>query len=173
VLLFGGEWPVPCFPQPVPGPCAVRNALCYANRTRSGYDFVSVRPQAGYTYEPHRTWTWNSATAPGVERVLDRVRRRDLRWIRQSAPGAIVRAAYEVSWTYGLQSDEALIVFVAEPRQGASLTLSLQGTMSGSLLDPKTGKEILPVRVETAPRDLVEVELPAGRAVVLALGRER
>jgi hypothetical protein len=173
VLLFGGQWPVPCVPQSVPGPCGARNALCYANRTRSGYVFVPVRPQAFNTLEPHRVWTWNEASALGVERILDRVEWRNLRWIRLGAPGAMVRDAHEVSWAYELQSDEALVALVAEPREGASLTLSLPGIMSGSLLDQKTGKEILPVRVETAPQDLVGLELPTGRSVVLVLHRGR
>jgi hypothetical protein len=173
VLLFGGQWPVPCLPQPVPEPCRARNALCYANRTRGGYAFVPVRPPAGYKLEPHRTWTWNEASAPGIERILHRVSQLDLRWIRQGVQGAMVREARQVAWAYGLQGDEALIVLVAEPREGANLTLSLPGTMTGSLLDLKTEKEILPLRVVTAPRDLVGLDLPAGRTVVLVLTGER
>jgi hypothetical protein len=156
----------------VPGRCVVQDALCYANRTRSGFVFVSVQPPAGYKYESHRTWTWNSASAPGVEQALDQVRWRELRWIRRAAPGAMVRAAYEVSWTYELQSTEVLAVFVAQPRQGASLTLRLPGSMRGSLLDPDTGKEIVPVHVETVPQELVRLGVPPGRAVVLALHRD-
>ena len=173
VLLVGGQWPVPCYPEPVPEACGSRHALCYANRRGVGYDFVRVLPPAGYSFEQRRTWTWNPATAPGVERVLERLRWRDLRWIRQSAPGAMVRAAYRVAWTYGLQSDEELLVYVAEPRRGASLTLWLPGTMTGSIVNPDTGDEIQPIRIETRPGDRVGLELPAGRAIVLALGRNR
>jgi len=174
VLVIGGQWPVPCPPQPVPPMCGTPHALCYANRTEGGYDFVRVAPPAGYSLERRRTWVWDPASREGVERVLERLRWRDLRWIRQSAPGAMVRAAYKVAWTYGLQSDEELLVYVAEPRLGASITLRLPGTMTGSLVDPRTGDEIQPVRIEAPPSDLVGLDLPTGRAAaVLVLSRSR
>src|SRR5450759_2560445 len=174
VLLIGGQWPVPCYSQSIPGACGTPNALCYGNLKDGGYHFVRVPRPADYDFERRRTWTWNSASARGIVRVLERLRWRDLRWIRQSAPGAMVRAAYNVSWTYGLQSDEQLLVYVAEPRQGARLELRLPGTMTGSLIDPATGDDIQPVQIGTPLTGLVGVELPAGRAaIVVALCRRR
>jgi hypothetical protein len=173
VLVSDGRWPVPCAPQAVPEPCGVPNALCYANRTRSGYAFVPVEALARYPFERHQVWTWTAASMADVERILGRVSWRNLRWIRQSAPGAKVRASRELSWTYGLQSDEALVVYVAGPRQGASLTLSLAGSMSGWWMNPGTGEVTAPVRVEPAGRALVPLEIPAGRAAVLVLRRDR
>jgi hypothetical protein len=174
VLLIGGQWPVPCFPQPAPRICGTQNALCYANRQDGSYSFVRVAPPAGYSFERHRTWMWDTTSTQGVERILKGLRWRDLRRIRQSAPGAMVRATSAVSWTYGLQSDEELLVYVAEPRQGASLTLRLPGTMTGSLVDPETGDEIQPVRIESRPGDLVRLSLPARPgAIVLTLTRSR
>jgi hypothetical protein len=173
VLLIGGQWPVPCFPQPVPSICGTPDALCYGNRKEGGYDFVRVPPPVPYTFERQGTWVWNAASRRGVERILERLRWWDLRRIPRSAPGAMVLDAHRVSWTYGLQSDEELLVYVAEPRQGASLTLRLPGTMTGSLLDPDTGDEIQPIRIETRPWDLTRLDLPASRAAALALSRSR
>ena len=70
--------------------------------------------------------------------------------------------------------DEQLLVYVAEPRQGARLELRLPGTMTGSLIDPATGDDIQPVQIGTPLTGLVGVELPAGRAaIVVALCRRR
>ena len=173
VLLYSGRWPVPCVPQAVPSPCDGRDVLCYANRTGGEYDFVRVQPQAGYTCEPHRMWTWDLISAPAVERILERVASKELRWIRRSDREAMVRASYEAAWVHELHSDEALIAYVAVPREGASLTLSLPGRMSGSLMDPDTAKDIRPVRLDPAPGDLVALDLPLARAVVLVLQRDR
>ena len=172
VLLIEGQWPVPCTPQSVSQACGQRNAICYANRTESGYDFVRVPPPYGASaFARQGAWVWDLTSKPRVEEILRRLRWRDLRMVRQSAPGAMVRAAYEVSWTYGLQSDAELLVYVSEPRQGASLTLRLPGTMAGSLVDPGTGDDIQPLRVDTGPWELARLDLPPRRAVVVMLRR--
>lgn len=173
VLLVGGQWPVPCPPQSVPSMCAPPDALCYANRGRSGYDFVHVPPPRFYTFERRRTWIWNAPAAGGIERILKRVRWRDLRQVARSAPGVMLLDADRVSWTYGLESEQELLVYVRQPRQGASLTLLLRATMVGSLLDAETGDEIQPLRIEGRPSELTRLIIPPGRAVALALRRSR
>jgi hypothetical protein len=81
--------------------------------------------------------------------------------------------ADRVSWTYGLESEQELLVYVRQPRQGASLTLLLRATMVGSLLDAETGDEIQPLRIEGRPSELTRLIIPPGRAVALALRRSR
>jgi hypothetical protein len=170
VLLIGGQWPVPCDPQSSPSACDRSDALCYANRNPDGYDFVQVTPPYGASTLPRQeAWVWNPASRPQIEGMLQRMRRRDLRLVRPSTPGAMVRAAHGVSWTYGLQSDDQLLVFVSEPRNGASLTLRLPGTMVGSLLDPHTGNDIQTIRIDTRPWELTRLNLPHRPAVVVAL----
>jgi len=172
VLLIGGQWPVPCPPQATPPACGTPDAICYANRTTSGYGFVRAPPPYGAAaFARQGAWVWNTATKPQVEQILQRVRWRDLRLVLPSAPGSMVRAAHEVSWTYGLQSDDELLVYVSEPEQGASLTLRLPGTMVGSLVDPDTGNDIQPVRLDTSPWALTRLSLPPRTAIVVALRR--
>jgi hypothetical protein len=62
---------------------------------------------------------------------------------------------------------------VSEPRQGASLTLRLPGTMVGSLVDPDTGHDIQPIRIDTSPWALTRLNLPPRTAIVVALRRLR
>jgi len=173
VLLIGGLWPVPCPPQTVPSICAIPDALCYANRARSGYDFVHVPPPAFYTFEGRRTWTWDAPAAAGIERVLKRVQWRDLRQIARSGQGVMLLDADKLSWTYGLESEQELLVYVRQPRQNASLTLRLPATMVGALVNAETGDEIQPLRIEGHPSELIRLSIPPGRAVALVLSRSR
>jgi hypothetical protein len=55
-VLLSGEgtpsvrWPIPCQPLPVPTACTAAGALCYANRSRGGYEFVAPPRQPGFRY---------------------------------------------------------------------------------------------------------------------------
>jgi hypothetical protein len=64
LLLIGRDdtqpmWPFPCFPELVPPQCLVRNALCYANRSGSTYEFARVPTPSysNYQFEPEAVWT--------------------------------------------------------------------------------------------------------------------
>jgi len=173
VLLVGGQWPVPCPPQPVPPICAPPDALCYANRAGTGYDFVHVPPPRFYTFERRRTWFWNAPASGGIERVLKMVQWRDLRQVARSAPGVMLLDADKVSWTYGLESAQEMLVYVRQPRQGASLTLRLPDTMVGALVDAETGDQLQPLRIEGRPSEIIKLSVPPGRAVALVLRRSR
>ena len=114
---------------------------------------------------------WTTATRPQAERVLQRLRWQDLRLVRQSSPGAMVRAAHDVSWAQGLQSDDEPLVYVSRPRQDASLTLRLPGSMGGSLVDPDSGEDIQSVRIDSRPWEIKRLNLPPRGAVVVVLRR--
>ena len=175
VLLAGGAWPVPCLPQPVPPACRAPDSLCYANRANGRYAFVPLALRASYTFERQRprTWEWAEDPESAVQRALARLNWAALRQFSQSAPGAMVRATRNVPWTYGLQGDTQLLLYLARPQPDASVTLRLPGTMAGSLLDPEAGGEIRAVRIETRPWDFSVLPVPSGRAVVLVLSRAR
>jgi hypothetical protein len=168
-LLIGGQWPAPCYPHPVQGVCGSREVLCYANRHEDGYAFMPVATPLAYIFDRQQTWVWSQDPESAVQHTLGRLRWQDLRPLSQSAPGAMVRAAQNVAWTYGLQSDDELLVYMARPQHDASITLRLPETMAGSLLDPEAGNEIQPLRIDTRPWDLTTLPVPPGRAVVLVL----
>ncbi len=172
-LLLGGQWPAPCYPHAVPPACTSREVLCYANRGEGGYAFIPVARPLACTFDLQLQWAWSQAPGSAVQRTLARLRWQNLRRISPSAPGAMIRSATNVSWMYGLQSNEEFLVYMAQPRQDAILTLRLPGTMAGSLLDPEAGHEIQAVRIDTRPWDLTTVAVPPGRAVALVLTRVR
>jgi hypothetical protein len=153
--------------------CAPPDALCYANRGRSGYDFVPVPPPHFYKFERRRTWTWTAPAAPGIERVLNWVQWRDLRQMARSAPGAMLLDANGVSWTYGLESEQELLVYVRQPQPGASLTLRLPATMVGALLDAETGDQIESLRLDGHTPELTVLSIPTSRAIAVVLRRSR
>jgi hypothetical protein len=168
-LLIGGQWPVPCWPQPAPSECARPDALCYANRGKDGYEFTQVAAPHRYTFKREGIWIWTAPSASGIERVLQRVRWRDLRLVPGSATDAVVRGSDGVSWTYELQNGQDLLVYVGHPTEGAALHLRLPETMTGVLLDADTGDEIQSLRIEGRPAELTRLIIPPGPAVVLAL----
>jgi hypothetical protein len=172
-LLIGGQWPAPCYPHAVAAACSPPEALCYANRRGDAYTFVPVAWPQAYPFERRLRWAWSQAPESAVQRALARLRWRTLRGVAPSAPGAMVRSATNVTWLYGLQSDEALLVYLSEPSRDASLALRLPGRMEGSLLDPEEGHEIRPIRIDARPWDMTIVPIPPGRsaAVVLTLVR--
>lgn len=47
-LLQGGQWPVACPAFPVPETCAAEGVLCYANRTKKGYEFRLTSRRGGW-----------------------------------------------------------------------------------------------------------------------------
>ncbi len=81
----------------------------------------------------------------------------------------MVRDAQNVSWTYELESERDLLVYVRQPMPGAGLTLLLPGGMTGAILDAETGDEVEPVHIEAAGHS--RLEIPAGRTVAVALSR--
>jgi len=175
VLLAGGSWPVPCFPRDVPATCGSPTSLCYANRNTGGYAFVELARAPAYPFDRERqqTWVWSQDPESRVQDTLSRLRWQDLRRVTQSSPGAMVRATHNVSWTYGMQSETELLLYMARPQHDARVTLRLPGPMAGALLDPEVGNEIQSVRIDTQPWDLVTLPVPPGRAVVLVLIRIR
>jgi hypothetical protein len=173
VLLIDGNWPVPCRPERAPPWCATAGTLCYANRDGPGYVFVPAADPAGYPFERRRTWVWDASSAPGIERILRRVDWRTMRLVAPGEPGAMQRYAENVGWTYGIENDRGLLVYVRQPRAGATLTLAVPRPMTGALFDAETGEQIEPLRVEGRPPGEATVAIPGRRAVALALAAER
>jgi hypothetical protein len=133
-----------------------------------------VAMPAAYVFDRQQGWVWSQAPESAVQRTLARLRWRDLHPIAQSSPGAMVLGAQDVSWTYGLQSDEDVLFYMTQPAPGASVTLCLPATMEGALLDPEAGHEVRQIRIEMRrPWDIRIVALPPGRDVVLMLSRVR
>jgi len=173
VLLIDGKWPVPCRPVPAPPWCATAGALCYANRDGPGYLFVRAADPAGYPFERRRTWVWDASFTPGIERILQHVDWRTMRLVAPGEPGAMLSYAENVSWTYGIENGRDLLLYVRQPRVGATLTLALPGSMTGALFDAETGEQIEALRVAGRPSEQATVAIPPRRAVAVALNSER
>ncbi len=172
VLLIDGQWPVPCRPVGLPPACMLTHGLCYANLVNDRYEFKRVTRPAGYTFERRRTWVWDASGGPGIDRILRRVRWRELRLAPRSAAGAMLRDADQVSWTYSLQGDRELLVYVRQPRPGAMLTMVLPGAMHGAILDAATGDEVERLRVGEGADTHTRLSIPAGKTVVVVLSAQ-
>jgi hypothetical protein len=173
VLLIDGKWPVPCRPEPAPRWCAAAGALCYANRDGPGYRFVRAAYPAGSGFERRRTWVWDVSFTTGIDRILRHVDWPTMRLAAPGEPGAMLRYAENVSWTYGIENGQDLLVYVRQPRGGATLTLALPGSMTGALFDAETGEQIEALRIEARPREQATVVIPRRMAVAVVLNSRR
>jgi len=83
----------------------------------AGYDFVRVALPTVPPPSRHREpGCGNASSKPQVERVLQRVRWRDLRLTARSTPAPWSGRPTSSRGRYALQSDSELIVYVSEPR---------------------------------------------------------
>ena len=65
-------WPMPCAPATPPARCQQPGATCYANHTRTGYEFVSTRVSTPQVFRLARSATWPASAEPYVAEALDR-----------------------------------------------------------------------------------------------------
>ncbi len=173
VLVIDGSWPVPCRPAPAPPECATAGTLCYANRDGPGYAFAPAADPAGYPFERRRTWVWDASFTPAIERILRHVDWRTMRLVAPGEPGAMQRYAENVAWTYGIENGRNLLVYVRQPRGGATLTLAVPRPMIGALFDAETGDKIEALQIGGGQGLASTVAIPPRRAVAVALSSER
>jgi hypothetical protein len=153
-----GTWPIPCPPARVPPVCSRPGALCYANRTGTHYEFVTVPPRL-YQVFTLRNDTWPPGAERFVSGLLAGEEWRGARQVRAGHAGTMLRAAHLVRGTHVLQAPDRLFVCAISSRDGAVLDVRIPSPMRGVVLDLVTGT---PLReVELYGRHALErVELP-------------
>jgi hypothetical protein len=143
-------WPMPCAPVPLPAWCQAAGALCYANRTGTGYSFVSARVSTRQAFRFDRSAAWPASAEPVVADVLA-----SLAWwnmsVRQvGSSDAIIRSWRHVTKVYEWQAANRLFVFAVNVRPGAQLTAQVTQEMSVALT------------IESGPIDGTRVRLRPG-----------
>jgi hypothetical protein len=162
-----GKWPIPCFPAVLPGKCAFPGAFCYANRTPSGYDFVS-RPSDGYRSNPEQTW--RPEAEPIVRAIME-----ELDWKTLRAPGdparSVVRRAVNIDWMRSFEAEDRVLVILQGIHEGATLSLRLPVAMAGAFIDPNTGARIREESVPPSTRNPTQVVMPSDSPLQLLVLR--
>jgi len=144
-------WPMPCVPVSPPARCQEPGATCYANRTKTGYEFVSPRVSAPQAFRLDRRRTWPPAAESYVAEALT-----SLAWWNMSPReagdlDAVIQSSRHVGPVVVWQAENRFFAFAADVRPGAELAALVTREMSGSFT------------VESGPIEGVRVQIRPGR----------
>jgi len=165
-------WPMPCAPVPIPARCQASGALCYANRTATGYRFVTARVSGPQAFRLDRAATWPPSAEPAVADILA-----SLGWWNMSvrpmgSPGAVIRSARNVGRVFTWQAADRLFVFAAGVQPGAELVAESARAMSGGFTTEAGALESL--RVELRPGTGAQtIALPVSQPWVILIVEAR
>ena len=165
-------WPMPCAPASPPARCQVAGALCYANRTGTGYSFVSARVSTPQAFRLDRSAAWPASAEPIVADLLA-----SLAWWNMSvrevgSPDAIIRSWRQVSQVYEWQAANRLFVFAVNVRPDAQLTAQVTEDMTGRFTVEGGAVDGLPVRLQPG-RGGQTIRLPSPQPWVILVVEAR
>jgi hypothetical protein len=163
-----GGWPVPCYPAPIPAMCQRPDALCYANRSKNGYDFA-IAP-GGAAGKLRTDAVWPLETIAHVRRVYDAWDWRTLDF--GSRDLTVLRQAAGVSVT-AIGSDDRFILVLRNVSPAASLSLAPPRRLQGVLIDAISGRAVTTEDCAVQSGEACTVELPAGFRILLLAMRYR
>jgi hypothetical protein len=143
-------WPMPCAPVSVPARCQVAGATCYANRTKTGYAFVSPRVLTPQAFRLARGATWPLSAEPFVADALA-----SLAWwnmdVRQVGdPDAMIRSSRHVGHVVIWQAANRFFALAIDAGPDAELVARVTQEMSVALT------------IESGPIDGTRVRLRPG-----------
>lgn len=174
VLLFEGSWPVPCLPRgSLPESCRRKGALCYASLSSSGTSITPTTPARFPHVISDRRWSDVDAFMPALQRAYAEVSGHQLQRTGVGDPGSAVRALAGAPWTWTVQSDRALLVFVPSSRAGASVTLRTAAGLRGTLRNLSRDRIERDLGAPDGTGEAWRVDLPASDdafAIVLRSG---
>jgi len=165
-------WPMPCVPVTPPARCQPPGATCYANRTKTGYEFVSPRVSTPQAFRLARSATWPRSAEPFVAEALA-----SLAWWNMSPReagdvDAVIQSSRHVGHLVVWQAENRFFAFAADVRPGAELVALVTRDMTGSFTiesGPIEG-----VRVQVRPgRGRQAIRLPSPQPWVMLVGEAR
>jgi hypothetical protein len=126
-------WPMPCAPVTPPARCQEPGATCYANRTKTGYAFVSPRVSTPQAFRLARSATWPLSAEPFVADALA-----SLAWWNMSVrqigdPDAIIQSSRHVGQVVMWQAANRFFALAIDVRPDAELIAQVTQEMSVAL----------------------------------------
>ena len=140
-------WPMPCAPATLPARCQVPGVVCYANRTRMGYDFVSPRVSTPQVFRLARSATWPLSAERFVAEALE-----SLAWWNMSArqegdPDAVIQSSHHVGHVVIWQAANRFFALAIDVRPDAELIAQVTQEMHVALTTESGPAEGLRVRL--------------------------
>jgi hypothetical protein len=159
-----GVWPIPCYPAPLPEPCRRTGAMCYANLTNTGYEFVPAPGSHEQTGKVRADAAWPSGAVAHVRRLYDAWDWRTLRFGADDL--GVLRQAIDVS-VRTIGSNDRFVLVLSGIHPGAALRLRPIGPMRGILVDALTGQTLASENYDGPPGELWTISLPHGFEILL------
>jgi hypothetical protein len=151
-------WPMPCAPAALPARCQEAGATCYANRTKTGYEFISPSVSAPQVFRLDRRRTWPQSAEPSVADALASLAWWNMRVREVGDPDAILQSSRHVGHVVTWQASNRLFALAIDVGQGAELVARVTQEMRGVLtiesgtvaalrvrLEPGRGRQTLPL----------------------------
>ena len=165
-------WPMPCAPVSVPARCQAAGATCYANRTKTGYAFVSPSVSMPQAFRLARGATWPLSAEPFVADALA-----SFAWwnmdVRQVGDAdTIIRSSRHVGHVVIWQAANRFFAFAIDAGPGAELIAQVTQEMSVALTIESGPIEGTHVRLRPGLGRQV-IRLPSPQPWVMLVGEAR
>jgi hypothetical protein len=165
-------WPLPCAPATPPARCQQAGATCYANRTRTGYEFVGTSVSTPQVFRLARSATWPASAEPYAAEALG-----SLAWwnmaVRQTGdPDAVIQSSRHVGRVVLWQAANRFFALALDVGPDAELVARVTQEMSASLT--VEGGPIEGVRIRLRPGFVRQaVALPSPQPWVMIVAEAR
>jgi hypothetical protein len=149
-------WPMPCVPVTPPARCQAPGATCYANRTRTGYAFVSPSVSTPQVFRLARSATWPLSAEPFAAEALASLAWWNMGVREVGDPDATLQSSRHVGHVVTWQASSRFFALAIDVRQGAELVARVtqemrvaftveSGPIEGTLirLRPGAGKQVI------------------------------
>jgi hypothetical protein len=165
-------WPMPCAPVTPPARCQEPGAACYANRTKTGYAFVSPRVSTPQAFRLARSATWPLSAEPFVADALA-----SLAWwnmaVRQVGdPDAVIQSSRHVGHVVIWQAANRFFAFAVDVQSDAELVAQVTQEMSVALTIESGPIEGTRVRLRPGLGSQA-IRLPSPQPWVMLVGEAR
>jgi hypothetical protein len=165
-------WPMPCAPVTPPARCQVAGATCYANRTRTGYEFVAPAVSAPQVFRLARSATWPLSAEPFVADALASLAWWNMRACRGGDAECVVRSSRHVGSVIVWQTSNRFFALALDVEADAELAVQVPQEM-GVALTIESGPVGGP-RVRVGPgRGQKAIVLPAPQPWVMLVADAR
>ncbi|MGE5199501.1 MAG: hypothetical protein ACM3H9_07655 [Rhodospirillaceae bacterium] len=165
-------WPMPCAPVTPPARCQQPGATCYANRTKTGYAFVSTRVSTPQVFRLARSAAWPRSAEPVVADALA-----SLAWWNMSVrdvgdADAIIQSARHVGRVVIWQAANRFFALAVDVGPDAELVARVPQEMRASLTTESGAVEGLDLRLRPG-FGRQALRLPSPQPWVMVVGEAR
>jgi hypothetical protein len=165
-------WPMPCVPVTPPARCQVAGATCYANRTRTGYEFVEPAVSTPQAFRLARSVTWPLSAEPAVADALASLAWWNMRACRMGDPDCVIRSARHAGDVVVWQAANRFFALVLDVGANAELTVQVPQEMGVAFTVERGPVDAPRVRVRPG-RGRETIALPAAQPWVMLVAEAR